>query len=594
MRTANDERQMLAFCKVRPGLAFEPPEKDHLSSGTSFANKAVKPEFRWYRLKIRREKSSQRRHHRLAAPLTLRVNDVTYPALDWSLGGFRIAWFEVANVTVGDQINVEVELPFQGFEIAFIAAARIVRVMIEEGEIACAFEQLSQRQTDLMNHFISEIVSGNISAVDDTLQRIDSPVTPASLVPDANPALELPVRRWNRKQLGMSAFYFSLGFALVCYFSLTIYSNFFSMKLESGVVSAPLEQVVSPTDGKIRSVSTTLHQWVPANAALIFVEDPELEEDISFAEIRVERAEIELEQARKSFAVELDKASEYEMFATNNVAQKNADLQAAALDLKLAGKHLSRVNQLVQEKMASDRELDEARAQLAAARRSSDTARIELSQATQALETLRQSGRFFTGERFEGESSNLQHAVQHLTAELELARKELIALQAKRERINIAAPTDGRLVELTKRSGSAIRKGEVLGYFEREEARVVEVFLTQSEVLNIALGQKARVYLPAVDKSARATVVSVDRSRAFLDGKAISYNWRGSEERTAKVTLWFEEMTESTIRDAYAPGTPAVVLFPGQANSVLGELMLAIRSEFNVPESGFGMDIADR
>jgi hypothetical protein len=181
----------------------------------------------------------------------------------------------------------------------------------------------------------------------------------------------------------------------------------------------------------------------------------------------------------------------------------------------------------------------------------------------------------------------MQNEVQYLSAELELARKELDALMAKRDRINISAPTDGRLVELTKSAGSAIKKGEVIGYFEREEARVVEVFLTQNEILNISLGQNARVYLPAMDESIRAKVVSVDRSQAFLDGDAVRYNWRSSEDRTARVTLLFEELAETTIRQLYAPGTPAVVLFPGQANSIVGEMILAIRSQFNSPRDEF-------
>jgi len=523
----------------------------------------------------------------LTAPLKLSIDGIEYPVVDWSLGGFRIAEIGVEGITNDNSLEVEIELPFQGFEIAFITNARVIRVMENIGEITCVFEKLDRRQTDLLNHFIAEIVSGNITAVDDTLQRIDSPVTPASLEPDANPIQDLPVRRWSGKQLGISAFYATVGIALVCYFSLTIYANFFSMKLESGVVSAPLEQVVSPTDGKILGVSPSLHQRVSASSSLIYIEDPELEEDISFAEIRVERAAIALEQVRKALLVEQDKILEYEQFAINQVEQRKADLEAADLGLSLAVTHVSRVEQLVQRDMASSRELDVAKTQLADAKNSSDSAHIQLAVAEQSLTTLRNSGRFFTGERLEGESANMQNEVQYLSAELELARKELDALMAKRDRINISAPTDGRLVELTKSAGSAIKKGEVIGYFEREEARVVEVFLTQNEILNISLGQNARVYLPAMDESIRAKVVSVDRSQAFLDGDAVRYNWRSSEDRTARVTLLFEELAETTIRQLYAPGTPAVVLFPGQANSIVGEMILAIRSQFNSPRDEF-------
>ena len=175
-----------------------------------------------------------------------------------------------------------------------------------------------------------------------------------------------------------------------------------------------------------------------------------------------------------------------------------------------------------------------------------------------------------------------------------LAKKELAALLDRRQRMNIAAPTDGRLVELVKGPGSAVRKGEVLGYFEREEARVIEVFLTQSEVLHISLGQEARVYVPALDRSVKAQVTSVDRSTAYLNEKSSSYVWRKSDDRTARVTLMFSELNESTIRQQFSPGTPAVVLFPGQANSIMGELILTIRSQFKSDTDNTSMSVADR
>jgi multidrug resistance efflux pump len=545
-------------------------------------------------VKIKRERASQRRHHRLTAPLNVKVNGEKAVTVDWSLGGIRVAEYDAATLRLGETVMVELQLPFQGFGISFEAKAEVVRLIPADRQVACAFVALDQRQTDLLNHFIGEIIAGNVTMVEDTLQRIDTPVTPASLEPDPNPVSDLPLRRRSLRQIGMSCFYLSIGVTLIGYFSLIVYSNFFSMKLESGVVSAPLEQIVSPTDGKISQLGTPLNLWVRRNTNLLDVEDPGLEKEIALAGIGIERSDLALRQSRQALALAEQKAREYEVFAESRIAESKIELVAKNGELAVARRHLTRVESLVESKLASHRELDQARLLLTESERGARQASQRLESAERTLETLRTTGRFFTGERLEGDVGEIRSELERLVSESELAKKELAALLDSRRRMNIAAPTDGRLVELIKGPGSAIKKGEVLGYFEREEARVVDVFMTQSEVLHISLGQEARVYVPALDRSVRAQVTSVDRSTAYMNEKSSSYVWRATEDRTAKVTLMFSDISESDVRQQFNPGTPAVVLFPGQANSIMGELILTLRSQFMSLTTGDQISIADR
>jgi multidrug resistance efflux pump len=531
-------------------------------------------------VKIKHERTSQRRHHRLTAPLNIKVNGQEVTTIDWSFGGLRVGEFPLEQLAIGDTVSVTLELPFQGFEISFDTSAKVVRLVEAEQEVALSFDALDQRQTDLMNHFISEIVAGRVTVVDDTLQRIDSPVTPASLEPDPNPLSDLPVSRWNFRQIGMSGLYLTVGLFLTGYFILTIYSNFFSMKLESGVVSAPIEQIVAPTDGKIQHVNAPLAHWVRGSSKLIDLEDPELEEDITLAMIEIERSDLALRQMRRTLDLAEEKNMEYQVFVQARIAECKVELEARNHELTLAQRDLKRIESLLENKLVSARDLDRAKAQVSESGRKAEQASLHLQTAENTLETLLASGRYFTGERLEGNVGEIRSELERLEAESDLTKKELAALQERRQRMNIAAPTDGRLVELIKGPGSAVRKGEVLGYFEREEARVVELFLTQSEVLYVSLGQAARVYVPALDKSVEARVTSVDRSTAYINEKSSGYIWRKSDDRTAKVTLMFNGVNESTVREQFSPGTPAIVLFPGQASSIMGEFVLSLRSQF--------------
>ena len=47
-----------------------------------------------------------------------------------------------------------------------------------------------------MQHFLEELVRGAMVDVQDTIQRIDVPVTPASLEPSKPRSAQVPIKRW--------------------------------------------------------------------------------------------------------------------------------------------------------------------------------------------------------------------------------------------------------------------------------------------------------------------------------------------------------------------------------------------------------------
>jgi len=259
-------------------------------------------------VKINREKACQRLHHRVSTPLSVSIDDREYQAADWSLGGFKVSkWDRWDDDLIADsRLDCRFELPFQGFNIAFAVEVKVVRLLPEQKELAVSFVDLDDRQTELLNHFVEQLVRGAMTPVGDTILRIDSPVTPVSTKPDPSPTAELPANRLPIKLIGMSVFYLCLGTLLLGLISITVYENFLSLKVKTAVTATPVEPLISLVDGRIMRVNAAIDQPVSEGDALINIESPDLEKRLQQAKHFIELKKIELESERKHHALAID------------------------------------------------------------------------------------------------------------------------------------------------------------------------------------------------------------------------------------------------------------------------------------------------
>jgi len=529
-------------------------------------------------MKITREKPCQRRHHRVSTPLELQIDGGIYNAADWSLGGFRLGGWDRKDCCNGTLIGCYFKLPFQGFDIAFEVNARIVRVDIESCQMAAQFDDLSERQIELMSHFIEDLVRGAMSPVEDTILRIDSPVTPVSTKPDPSPADEVPIKRWPTKLIVMSSLYVTVGLALFLYIFFILYSNFFSLEVESGVVAAPIERIISTTDGRITEVSVELDHLVRQGDDLMVLEDASIEEQISLAQIDIERSRALLAAKREELALEQEKLNDYRNFAYNKLEEAKAYHASMVKQSALADKNLSRYSQLYKKKLIAKKTFDETLSKQIRLAGELALAVIELKTRRDAIASLKH-GRYFTGERLEGQSKEIKAEVERLMQEVTLSTQTVVALYERRDRLNIKAPSRGRVIEMVKSAGSSTKRGETIALFERDEQRVIEVYLTQDEVISVKLAHPARVYFPSLDISVNSVVAAIDRTEGFLHEKESRYSWRASEDRTAKVTLKFVGLSTLNIRAKFTPGLPAIVVFPNLSAGTLGDLLRSFRSQ---------------
>lgn len=278
-------------------------------------------------MKITREKACQRLHHRISTPLHVLIEGAEYSASDWSLGGLRITnWDQWQDESLqGKQFECKFELPFQGFNIAFEVTTEVVRYLPEEKELGLKFIDLDERQIELLNHFVEQLVRGSMMSVEDTILRIDSPVTPVSTTPDASPAHELPVHRFPIKMIAMSSLYGLIGVTLFSLVAITVYENFFNLKVKSAFTTSPTEPLVSLVDGRLRRVDAKINSKTEVGDALLTIESPDISKRIEEAKIFIEQKQLELEAHRKRHVLAIE--------ITGSAASEDAQLHQIEIDL---------------------------------------------------------------------------------------------------------------------------------------------------------------------------------------------------------------------------------------------------------------------
>lgn len=521
-------------------------------------------------MSIKRERPSQRMHHRVDAPLQVVLNGETCRTVNWSLGGCRLPLVPDGLAT-GDRQTLTLVVPFQGFDIRFDVEAEVVRVF--EAEIALRFVALDDRQTALLEHFIEDLLRGSMTAAEDTIRRIDTPVTPISTKPDPNPLSETPVRRLPLGRLLKTGFYLMLGAGVFGYAGLMLYLNIMTLEVRSAVVAAPIETVLASTSGVITDLAVAPDVPVAAGTMLMAIEDANLEEAI-------ERARIKIDAARLDRRAEADSLARAEARLMLHRQTAESDLRAAKVALveqqalvATSQAAVTRWRRLLKKGHATRSSLDVAEAAAARDRAGLAVAEQRVADAGAVLQGMA-GGRVFDGRLFRDEIVEIKGRIDHADQRIRLAERELVALQGQRGRLAVRAPADGRLVRLFKSLGSGVKRSEPIALFETVAGRTIEAYLTQAEAGSIRIGSTVPVRFPGLDQTGEAVVLGVDRTDSYIDPVHGRYTWRDPEARTARVLLRPASAADQTLAAGTPPGTPVIVLFDRDnlANRLLDRL----------------------
>ncbi|MEO1264751.1 MAG: HlyD family efflux transporter periplasmic adaptor subunit [Pseudomonadota bacterium] len=516
-------------------------------------------------VKVRRERPDQRRHHRVTAPLFVDVAGWRMRAADWSLGGVRLEGFPDALPAIGEELDLHLNLPFQGFDVAFDAKAEVVRHEPEAQAFALKFTELGERERELMSHFIEELIRGSMVDVEDTINRIDVPVTPASLEPDASPAEQVPVRRWPVKTFAMTAIYILLGFVVFAYTAMLIYANFYRLEVQTAVISSPVDLVTSRVDGRLVWKDVAVGKAVEKGQVILDVVDTQIDREIEIAQIGINETKAKLAYVEKRYFEELQRVKSFATVETKNVEQTKLKLEALEAQLATAQMHRNRIQSLFGRGYATGVQRENAEKTVITLKKAVDQSRVELkSRVTLANDNI--GRRIYTGDNVVGDLGKFEAEIDLAKRNIDLARQRLAALLRHRERFQIRAPFDGQVIKLPLANNLQVRRRDTVAIIEPPRQRQVKAFLTQDEILYVGMGDEVDVVIPSLTQRVEGTVTRIDRTTGFVREQELrkppGYSWRGPSDRSAEVTITIKDVKGFQTETKFRPGTPVIVVFP--------------------------------
>ncbi|MEM6497884.1 MAG: PilZ domain-containing protein [Pseudomonadota bacterium] len=516
-------------------------------------------------VKVKRERPDQRRHHRVTAPLFVDLNGRRLRASDWSLGGINVCDPEGPLPDIGDELAVDLELPFQGFDIKFNTTLEVLRVDPETRMISGKYVDLGEREQELMQHFVEDIIRGAMSDIEDTIQRIDVPVTPASLSPDKSKSdSDVPVKRWPIRAMAYSSAYVLSGLAVFAYASMLVFSTYFNLEITSAVISAPLEQVKAQAEGRLRWTRFRPGDPVVEGDVVLHLYDNKLEREIDLAGLAIKERSNEIAYLMRRKVDELDKASAFAQIEAKEIAQSR--LQQESLQEQVHAARLThvRAEHLFSKGHAPAAKVEETRKKLIALEKELQSQKLELQTRIKVAEK-NLGKRHFSGDNVIGDLQRISDEIKRAEGLMELDRQRFDLARMQRHRLAVIAPFTGTLLQLPRVNNSQIKAGETIALFEKNDKRMVTAFLTQDEVLQIELGADVDIYIPATGEVAAARIVDIDRTMGFFRQASrrspVRLQWRASRERTARVVLAFNNPRAFANRRQYRAGLPVIANF---------------------------------
>lgn len=370
------------------------------------------------------------------------------------------------------------------------------------------------------------------------------------------------------------------GGAAIVYGGALVYANVVRLEVDAAVIAGAVEPIRATADGVMLGVGIRPGSVVTSGSRLAKIQDPEVERQVSLASIQLERARHELRLREAELASETAKRNDTLIVTRAELKAVQAELASLEEQVATARTRVERFSGLFAQGFAARHKLEDQTNHLAVLSAQLSRARI-VEEQRRALVASAEAGRFFDGNRITGRLAELSAAVQRARAEIDVATEELRVWQERRAAAVVTAAGDGRIMRVLHGEGSAVRAGDTVAVYERNGERTINAFLTQSEIVRVAVGDAATIYVPALRLRLAAHVAAIDRAAAFLDDVESRYTWRqardsgvrqGDLDRTARVVLRLDAEQDERLRSELEPGTPAVVSFQRRSiDTVLGD-----------------------
>ncbi|NOX43441.1 MAG: HlyD family efflux transporter periplasmic adaptor subunit [Gammaproteobacteria bacterium] len=499
---------------------------------------------------IVREAASQRRHYRLSAPLRVSLDGQEYTIHNWSIGGIAIHDYD-GTAALFDELDAQVSVAFGDYKINFNTRIRVSRYDADKREIAAAFFSLNEKHQELLKYFSDSLIQGEMASINDTIKRIDIPVTPVSEKPDLLPNHSISLRRRSVKTLAISGAYLLLGIFLTYYTISTVYTNIFKLRVDTATITGPNIVLKAPASGVIDKIYVNIGDPVSSNDPLFYIRNEDTLEEIEMAKIEIRNTQIDLKEKKQHLESQQKELRSYRKFGIHKLQIAEARTTELQEMLHLAQKRQKRIARLHDDGSVSEEDLEKVTEQLLGLRAELEVATAEQKIADWAIKET-YNGYYYTDEILIGKVDELQTAIMAAQERVALKEERLNILESRQERLFVNAPVDGKILSHDLNIHQIIEKGEPLLLIEQHDGkRGVEAFISAQEMENVTVNQPATVIINRKVSPLNARVTSIERTRS-VDDDMLGF---------VRVMLTFSKNVAQETIAALPSGFPVTVVF---------------------------------
>jgi multidrug resistance efflux pump len=418
------------------------------------------------------------------------------------------------------------------------------------------------------------------SSEDPTILRADLRLSAvaATLEPVQSDKLAVPVRQvvslrviGRRLRIGLvRSVWLSCGLIVLGYAALVLYGWIARIEIDSAIVAGRIEAIKAPTSGKLSDSVLDQKTSFREGDILFSIRNPELEQSIALASIRLDRAKVILQRSEDEAYAERARRDTFVRSVETSLGQTKTDIARYEELERNAQSRLDAAMVLYRTRYAPKTRVEDASDKVAETHAQLVRARLEAVILEVQLEAAKSGSGFYGGNSLLGRLPEAEAGVRAAKEDIRLAEEELQVLLRRRSDGAVQANGPGQVLRVLRFNGANVREGDTIAVTGINNDRFIYAFLAQSEIGNVAMGDTADVFLPAQQVETKARVVSVERAGAYLDEVEYRFAWlpnrditvrSASDDRTGRVTLRFLEGGQTAVARAIDLGTPVVVIF---------------------------------
>ncbi|WP_058533909.1 HlyD family secretion protein [Legionella saoudiensis] len=358
-------------------------------------------------------------------------------------------------------------------------------------------------------------------------------------------------------------FYSVSGIFLLVLLSLIFNTYFLRLKIESAVVSTPIETIISPVNGYIIQMYIDLNERVKKGRALLKIENIELQRDYQLAQIKLEESKLTVNYYQQLLANEQQRLKVYKDISKNRLRSAKTLINMSQQEVFISQRSLERFKSLHDKKYISEMNLELEQAKYDSAQEKLKNSEALYNMEKNSLNALK-SGFYFTGNKAEGIERDLNAELDAAKQRVQLNEHKVRVYRNLIKRLTLKAPFNGKVTKILKSKGNTAENTKPLLLIEKSGAdKEIIAYLTQNEVVHLGASKQVKIYIPSSGKVYHGEITKIDRTEGFVDEIKAQYRWRDFQiDRSATVNISVNKKEQKAFAKHAFSGMPVVVYFP--------------------------------